>query len=162
MKKCVFAGSFDPPTTGHKKIIDDCLKIFDKVTVAVMVNPQKACLLEESERARLLKKLYEGDSRVKVITFDGAAVDLLESENTVFYVRGIRDCADLEYENRDRFASQKLKNDMVTVYLPSDKQNVEVSSSLVKNFIKFKKDFSDYIPKEILGDFVSLLESKDV
>ena len=69
---------------------------------------------------------YEGDSRVKVITFDGAAVDLLESEDTVFYVRGIRDCADLEYENRDRFASLKLKSDMVTVYLPSDKQNIEV------------------------------------
>ena len=162
MKKCVFAGSFDPPTTGHKKIIDDCLKIFDKVTVAVMCNPQKASLLEENERAALLKKLYKNESRVKVITFDGAAADLLESENTPFYVRGIRDCADLNYEDRDRFASLKLKGDMVTIYLPSDKQNLEVSSSLVKNFIKFKKDFSDYIPKEILGDLMSLLESKNV
>ena len=162
MKKCVFAGSFDPPTTGHKKIIDDCLKIFDSVTVAVMINPQKVGLLKESERAVLLKKLYNGESRVKVITFDGAAADLLESEDPPFYVRGIRDCADLEYENRDRFASLKLKGDMVTIYMPSDKQNLEVSSSLVKNFIKFKKDFSEYIPKEILGDLMSLLESKNV
>lgn len=162
MKKCVFAGSFDPPTTGHKKIIDDCLKIFDCVTVAVMVNPQKQCLLKEEERARLLKKLYSGDSRVKVIIFEGAAADLLESENTPFYVRGIRDGADLDYENRDRFASLKLKSDMVTIYLPADKRNLEVSSSLVKNCIKFKKDYSDYIPKEILGDFKALVESKNV
>ena len=162
MKKCVFAGSFDPPTCGHKKIIDDCLKIFDKVTVAVMVNPQKSCLLEEEERATLLKKLYADNSRVKVITFDGAAADLLERENTPFYVRGIRDGADLDYENRDRFASLKLKSDIVYVYLPADRENIEVSSSLVKNFVKFKKDFKEYIPKEILGDFVSLLESKNV
>ncbi|MDE7453777.1 MAG: pantetheine-phosphate adenylyltransferase [Clostridia bacterium] len=162
MKKCVFAGSFDPPTTGHKKIIDDCLKIFDCVTVAVMVNPEKSCLLEKEERAELLKKLYKGDNRVKVITYGGTAADLLESENTPFYVRGIRDGADLDYENRDRYASLKLKSDIVTIYLPADKQNIEVSSSLVKNFIKFKKDYSDYIPKEILADFKALMESKNV
>ena len=162
MKKCVFAGSFDPPTTGHKKIIDDCLKIFDKVTVAVMVNPQKSYLLDDEERALLLEKLYKDESRVKVITFGGTAADLLESENTPFYVRGVRDGVDFDYENRDRFASLKLKSDIVTVYIPADKQNLEVSSSLVKNFIKFKKDFSDYIPKEILSDFKTLLESKNV
>ena len=81
MKKCVFAGSFDPPTTGHKKIIDDCLKIFDKVTVAVMINPQKACLLEESERARLLKKLYEGDSRVKAPIWNTKTATALQARN---------------------------------------------------------------------------------
>ncbi|MDE5943775.1 MAG: pantetheine-phosphate adenylyltransferase [Clostridia bacterium] len=162
MKKCVFAGSFDPPTTGHKKIIDDCLKIFDKVTVAVMVNPKKVCLLESEERAALLKKLYENDGRVKVITYQGAAADLLNSENTPFYVRGIRDGIDLDYENRDRLATQKFKSDLVTVYLPADRENLEVSSSLVKNCIKFKKDFSDYIPKEILEDFKTLLERKNV
>ncbi|MDE6868908.1 MAG: pantetheine-phosphate adenylyltransferase [Clostridia bacterium] len=162
MKKCVFAGSFDPPTTGHKKIIDDCLKIFDSVTVAVMVNPKKVCLLEEEERASLLKKLYADNMSVKVITFQGAAADLLESENTPFYVRGIRDGTDLDYENRDRLATQKFNSDVVTVYLPADRENLEVSSSLVKNCIKFKKDFSDYIPKEILDDFKTLLESKNV
>lgn len=55
MKKCVFAGSFDPPTTGHEKIVKTCLEIFDEVVVAVMVNPEKTAFLTESERESLLK-----------------------------------------------------------------------------------------------------------
>lgn len=46
MKTAVFAGSFDPPTIGHKQIIDTALKIFDNVIVAVMINPEKTqCFL---------------------------------------------------------------------------------------------------------------------
>ena len=90
MKKCVFAGTFDPPTTGHKNIIEQCLKIFDGVVVAVMINSDKVPLLSEEQRQALLKKMYKDDSRVKVIVFGGAAVDLLEKENTPFYVRGVR------------------------------------------------------------------------
>ncbi len=74
MKKCVFAGTFDPPTTGHKKTVDDCLKIFDEVVVAVMVNRSKTPLFTEKERAALLKKLYADEPRVKVTVFDGAEI----------------------------------------------------------------------------------------
>ena len=131
MKKCVFAGTFDPPTTGHKRVIEDCLKIFDEVVVAVMVN-------------------------------EGAVVDLLEKENTPFYVRGIRNTVDFEYENANFFANKKLKKDIVTVYLPAEQESLQISSTLVKNSVKFKKDFSDYVPSEILQDILTLLEKKDV
>ena len=60
MKKCVFAGTFDPPTKGHRQIIDNCLKIFDEVVVAVMVNTAKAPLFTVAEREGLLKKLFVG------------------------------------------------------------------------------------------------------
>ena len=79
-------------TMGHENIIRTCLEIFDAVTVAIMVNPDKKPLLTEEERELLLKKLFADDMRVKICVFDGAAVDLLEQENTKFYVRGVRDC----------------------------------------------------------------------
>ena len=41
MKTCVFAGTFDPITNGHKFVIDKCLEMFDKVFVAVGVNVDK-------------------------------------------------------------------------------------------------------------------------
>ncbi|MDE6001028.1 MAG: pantetheine-phosphate adenylyltransferase [Clostridia bacterium] len=162
MKKCVFAGTFDPPTTGHKKIIDGCLKLFDAVVVAVMVNTDKKPLFSETEREALLNKLYNGDSRVKVVVFDGAAVDLLEKENTPFYVRGVRNTVDFEYENANFFANKKLKSDIVTIYLPAEQDSLQISSTLVKNSVKFKKDFSDYVPKEILPDVLKLLEKRHV
>ncbi len=160
MKKCVFAGTFDPPTTGHKKVIDSCLKIFDEVVVAVMVNTDKKPLLSDKEREELLKKLFKGDKRVKVKIFGGAAVDLLEKENTPFYVRGIRNTVDFEYENANFFANKKLKNDIVTIYIPAEQDSLQISSTLVKNSVKFKKDFSDYVPKEILPDLSEMLKNK--
>lgn len=160
MKKCVFSGTFDPPTTGHKSVIEKCLKIFDKVVVAVMVNPQKEPFLSADDRVKLLKKLFAGNAAVEVCAFEGAAVDLLEREQTPFYVRGVRDCVDFGYENRNRFANEKLKSDMITVYIPAERDEVHVSSSLVKNSVIFEKDFKDYIPAEIRADLEEILRKK--
>ena len=159
MKKCVFAGTFDPPTVGHKSVIDDCLKIFDSVTVAVMNNPQKSAYFTAKERETLLQKLYKGDKRVKIITFSGAAADLLKAENTPFYVRGVRNTVDFEYENANNFASRKINADMVTVYLPPKQEEIFISSTLVKNCFRFGKDYSKYVPAEIYGDIEELFKS---
>lgn len=162
MRKCVYAGSFDPPTSGHKDIIEKCLKIFDEVVVAIMVNPNKISFLTLEEREYLLKKLYKNESRVKVVIFSGAAVDLLERENTPFYVRGVRNTVDFEYENADMFASKRLKEDMITIYIPAEQNNLHVSSSLARSSVKFKKDCSQLIPEEIYEDFLKMTEMKDV
>lgn len=162
MKKCVFAGTFDPPTTGHKGIVESCLKMFDEVVVAILVNPEKSTLFTVEERTELLKKLFAKEEGVRVISFDGAAVDLLERENTPFYVRGVRNTIDFEYENANFFANKKLKGDIVTIYLPAEQENLHISSSLVRNSFKFKKDFSKYIPKEIYKDIEKMLKDKNV
>lgn len=161
-RSCVFAGTFDPPTVGHKDVIAAALKIFDKVTVAVMINAQKDCLFTKDERLNLLQKLYESEPRVKVRSFDGAAVDLLKEENTPFYVRGVRDIIDFEYENRNHYASKKLMDDMVTIYIPAEQGDMHISSTLIRNSVKFNKDFMTYIPPEIQGDIKKLLEAKNV
>ena len=110
MKKCVYAGTFDPPTSGHRSVIEKCLKIFDKVVVAVMVNPKKEPFLTAEERVKLLKKLFKDNENVEVCAFSGAAM--------------------------------------------------HISSSLVKNSVKFNKDFKTYIPAEILADFEEILRKK--
>ncbi len=161
-RKCVFAGTFDPPTTGHEKVVESCLKMFDEVVVAVMINPDKTPYFSEDERVSLLKTLFSGEKRVKIRTFGGAAVDLLEEENTPFFVRGIRNTVDFEYENANFFANKKLKKDIVTVYLPAEQQDLHISSSLVKSSIKFKKDYSEYIPEKMKEKLQKILESKNV
>jgi len=161
-RKCVFAGTFDPPTTGHEKVVKNCLKMFDEVVIAVMVNPEKTPYLSENERISLLKKLFSDEKRVKIRSFSGAAVDLLEEENTPFYVRGVRNTVDFEYENANFFANKKLKKDLITVYLPAEQEDLHISSSLVRNSVKFKKDYSDYIPEKIRENLSEILESKNV
>jgi pantetheine-phosphate adenylyltransferase len=161
-KKCVFAGTFDPPTTGHKSMIDTCLTLFDEVVVAVMKNTAKTPFFTEEERVTLLNKLYKNNPHVRVVVFEGAVVDLLQKEQTPFYVRGVRNTIDFEYENQNYFASKKLMPELVTLYIPAEQDKLQVSSTLVKNSVRFQKDFLEYIPKEITSDVLSLLESKHV
>ena len=160
MKKCVFSGTFDPPTTGHKKVIETCLALFDEVVVAVMINTCKTPLLSEEQRKFLLEKLFKNEKRVRVEIFEGAAVDILEKENTPFYVRGVRNTIDFEYENANFFANKKLKNDIITLYVPAEQDSLQISSTLVKNSVKFKKAYADYVPAEILKDFEQMLRLK--
>jgi pantetheine-phosphate adenylyltransferase len=160
MKKCVFAGTFDPPTIGHEKIIDDCQKIFDEVVVAILENTGKTTFFSLEERLFLLNKLYKDNKNVKVRSFSGAAVDLLEEEGTQFYVRGIRNTIDFEYENQNAFANKKLKDDIITIYIPAEQSALQISSTLVRNSAHFKKEFKDYIPKEIADDIFSLFDKK--
>lgn len=158
MKKCVFAGTFDPPTTGHKKIIDTCLQLFDEVVVAIGVNTEKTPFLDADERKELLEKLFEGEKKVKVVTYDCATVDLLERENTRYFVRGVRNTVDFEYENANFFANKKLKKDIITIYIPAEQDSLHISSTLVRNSHKFKKEFAEYIPDKILPDLIKMLK----
>lgn len=162
MKKCVFSGTFDPPTAGHKKIIEKCLALFDEVVVAVMVNTDKKPLLSEQQRKQLLEGMFCGENRIRVEIFDGAAVDILEKENTPFYVRGVRNTVDFEYENANYFANKKLKGDIITIYIPAEQNDLQISSTLVKNSVKFHKDYADYMPEEIRSDFLAMIKNKNL
>ncbi len=160
MKKCVFSGTFDPPTVGHDKIIKTCLEIFDEVIVAIMLNPEKHHFFSEEERLKLLQLLYKDEKRVKIISYNGAAVDLLKKENTPFYVRGIRNTVDLEYENANYYASKKLNDDIITLYVPAEQDDIHVSSAMVKSHIKFKKDYLSYIPEKIRRTVSEIVDGK--
>lgn len=141
MKKCVFAGTFDPFTVGHSDTVEKCLKIFDEVIVAVAENRTKSCLFPSDLRAEMIKRTYENEDRVRCVVWDKTIVELLKEENTPFYVRGIRNAIDLDYENADFYASRDLSGDMITVYIPSEQKHLHVSSSLVKNCIALKFEF---------------------
>ena len=148
-KKCVFAGTFDPPTLGHKDLIESCLKLFDEVVVAILVNPQKTPCFTLEQRKEMLSLMFGEESRVRVTTFEGTAVELLKRENTPFYVRGIRNGVDLDFENANFYASKKLDNNFTAVYLPCPQELLHVSSSMVRNSLKFQTPIDEYVPEEI-------------
>ena len=115
MKKCVFAGTFDPFTVGHEDTVRKCLALFDEVVVAVAENKQKRCLFSAGERAEMIRAVFAGEARVRVLCWDGVIADLLRKENTPFYVRGIRNTVDFEYENADFYASRDLDLSLIHI-----------------------------------------------
>lgn len=149
MKKCVFAGSFDPLTLGHEQAILDCLQMFDEVVIAILVNPQKQPCFTVEQRMEMIRLAFPTEQRIKVISFTGTAAELLKQENTNVYVRGVRNTVDFEYENANFFASRKLNADMVAVYLPCRQEYLHISSSMVRNSLRFQTPIDEYVSKEI-------------
>ena len=149
MRKCVFAGTFDPPTLGHQAVIEECLKIFDEVVVAIMVNPMKTPCFTLEQRKEMLALDFGGDSRVRVVDFSGTVAELLKEENTNVYVRGIRNGVDLDYENDNFYASKKLNTNLIAVYLPCRQELLHVNSTMVRNSLAFGTPIDEYVTKAV-------------
>ena len=52
--------------------------------------------------------------------------------------------------------------DLVEIYIPADQDKIQISSTLVKNSVRFKKELFDYVPAEIKDDFLKMLEDGNV
>ena len=155
-KKCVFAGTFDPLTLGHEKIVEECLKLFDEVVVALLINPAKEPYFTVAEREKMLKLAFENQPRVKIISFAGTVSKLLEQENTKIYIRGIRNGVDLDFENANFYASKKLDDELIAVYLPCPQELLHISSSMVRNSLKFGTPIDEYVSPKIKAYIRSL------
>ncbi len=161
MKKCVFAGTFDPFTVGHADTVEKCLRLFDETLIAVAENKRKSCLFTAQQRAEMISSAYKDDSRVSVKIWDGLIADLLKEENTPFYVRGVRNAADFEYETADFYASRDFNGEMITLYLPAEQNNLHISSTLVKNCISFGKPFQSYVPARVYDYMIRTIGEKN-
>lgn len=155
-KKCVFAGTFDPLTLGHEALVQTCLRLFDEVVVAIMVNPAKKPYFTVEQREEMLRLAFGDEPRVRVVAFEGTAAELLEKENTKIYVRGIRNGVDLDFENANFYASKKLDKDLLTVYLPCPQELLHISSSMVRNSLQFHTPIDEYVSKKIKHYIINL------
>ena len=148
--KCVFAGSFDPVTNGHMEIIGKCAMTFREVVVVIAVNAEKRYYFDKETRFQMLSRACEKYEGVAVKTFDGMLVDFLKSEGTEYYVRGIRDEKDLDYENRTFDFNSRLYPEIQTVYFYCGKENSKVSSTFVRSLIEKGESVKKYVPYEAI------------
>ena len=151
MKKCVFASTFDPVTKGHEEVIAKCSKLFDEVTVAICVNVNKTTMFSAEKRLDMLTLVTKKYKNVKAVYHEGLLVDLLKKEGALYNVRGLRNGKDYEYENEMNFVNSELMPEIVTVYIPCGNMNVQVSSSIVRELLRFNRDVKRYVPEEIAG-----------
>lgn len=151
MKKCVFAGSFDPFTLGHQSIVEKCLCLFDEVVVAIGINENKKSYFTTLEKLEMINSVYNDEKRVKVVSFNGLLVDLLKEENTPFCVRGVRNSTDYNYECSMNLANSQLKEDIITIFLPCKQEHLHISSSLVKELLNSGVNLTNYLPTSIVN-----------
>lgn len=144
-RTALFAGTFDPYTRGHHALVERALVLFDTVVVAVGRNLDKKCMFSIEERVSAIEKLYAGNGRVKVAVYDTLTMDFAQSVGATALLRGVRSVKDFEYERDIADVNLRLGG-IDTVLLVSEPEYASVSSSVVRELMKYGKDVSELLP----------------
>jgi pantetheine-phosphate adenylyltransferase len=142
----VFPGSFDPVTNGHLDIVDRGLGVFDRVRMAILLNPEKQPLFSVEERVAIIREAYRGNPRVEVDTFSGLLVDYAQRVGASVIIRGIRAISDFEYEFQMALMNRRLNPQIETVFMMPAESYSYVSSRLVKEVFQLGGRVSDLVP----------------
>lgn len=146
MKKAIFPGTFDPFTIGHYSVVKRALTFMDEVIIGIGINEGKRTWFPTEKRVEMIRKLYADEPRIKVAAYTGLTVDFANEHGAKFIVRGIRTVRDFEYEETIADINRKLSG-IETILLFTEPELTSVSSTIVRELLKFGKDVTPFLPK---------------
>jgi pantetheine-phosphate adenylyltransferase len=160
MRVAVYPGSFDPITLGHMDVLGRALGVFDRVVVAVLVNPKKAPMLDVDERLATIvsgvgEALPEVASRVDVGSFAGLTVDACRRLGARFVIRGLRAVSDFEAELQMAHMNHRLAPEIDTVFFMTALEYGYLSSSLVREIVRFGGDPTGMVPPSVAARLIA-------
>ncbi len=139
-------GSYDPPTVGHLAVIERAAALYDRVIVAVFINPSKTGLFTHRERVAFLKLATTHLSNVTVDFSDGYVADYAKDHGVGLIIKGTRNETDRLYEE-EMAAYNKQRGGVDTLLLPSDPDLAAVSSTAVREALEAGLPTEDLLPK---------------
>ena len=146
-KIAVYAGSFDPITLGHLDVIQRGAKLFDRIIVAVGINPKKKYTFQTEERIAQIEAAAQGIDNIEVCSFQGLLVHFCQKVQATIILRGLRAATDFDFEFQIGLANMDMAPDIETVFLLAEPQNIFISSSLVKEIAFNGGRVEQYLPE---------------
>jgi pantetheine-phosphate adenylyltransferase len=144
----VLAGTFDPITMGHVDLAERALTVFDRVIMAIGINPYKQTLFTVEERIEMIKEaLKDYNDSVVVDSFEGLLVDYAEKVNAKAIIRGLRAVSDFEFELQLALMNRKLNRNIETFFLMTGYRYLYVSSNIIKAAAMAGGPVTDLVPK---------------
>ena len=155
MKIGIYAGTFDPITIGHLDIIRKASKVFDKVIIAIGINPDKnTTMFSLKERSEMIKLSIKEFKNIEVESFNGLLVDFAKENNANTIIRGLRAVTDFEYELQVGYANQSLNDNIDTIFFMPKLCNSYISSSTFRAIYKEKGKVEHLIHKSTM-DYIN-------
>lgn len=150
-KKAIYSGTFDPITNGHLDIIKRAANIFDEVIIAVAKSELKKPMFDHDERVAFVEAATKDIKGVKVLGFDTLLVSLATELKVNTIIRGLRAVSDFEFELQMGYANSSINKKIETLYLMPSLENAFVSSTIVREIIRFNGKFQHLVPKEVVA-----------
>ncbi len=147
--RALFPASFDPVTNGHLDIVQRSLRVFDELVLAVATNVDKTETFTLEERMAMLESAIGSTPQVQVTAFDGLTVDFARAIGARVIIRGFRAMSDFEYEFEMALMNRHLNPDVETIFMMTSPENLYVSSSRLKELVRFGRDVSEFVPPEV-------------
>ena len=151
MKIALFPGSFDPVTKAHVDIVKRSVGLFDKLYIGVGANSTKQGLLSIETREQMLRAVFKHDDRIHIVAYEGLTVNFCKSIGATYMIRGIRTVSDFEYEKAIAQMNHSLDPEIESIFIVSKPGYSSISSSIVREIMRYSGDVSQFIPKEALA-----------
>lgn len=142
----LFPGTFDPFTVGHESLVRRSLTLMDEVVIAIGINDAKQSYFPLEKRLQMIRDLYQSEPRVRVESYDMLTVDYARQVGAGFILRGIRSVIDFEYEKTIADMNRTISG-IETFLLFTEPALTHISSSHVRELLRYGHDISDFIPK---------------
>ncbi len=142
----LFPGTFDPFTIGHESLVRRGLALVDEIVISIGVNEAKKTFFSLESRIDAIRQFYRNEPRVKVMSYDKLTIDFAKEVNASFILRGIRTVNDFEYEKNIADVNRDLSG-IETFVLFTEPEHTHISSSIVRELLRYGKDISRFIPK---------------
>lgn len=147
-RSAIYAGSFDPITVGHLDVIERGAQLYDRLVVAVGLNPAKRYWFDLDERVRLVTEVTASLPQVEVVPFHGLLVEAAREHQVEVILRGLRALSDFDSEFRYGLANRDLSG-LETLFMLTDPEHLFVSSSIVKEIATNGGDVTRYVPAQV-------------
>ena len=148
MKRAIFPGSFDPLTLGHVDIIKRGVTLFDEVIIAIGENSSKDYMFSLEERIKFIESTFRDNPKVSVMSYSGLTIEFCKEIGVDFILRGLRNPADFEFEKAIAHTNRHLST-LETVFLLTSAQTSFISSSIVREIIRYKGDYEKLVPSSV-------------
>mgnify|MGYP002868985446 CR=1 FL=1 len=160
-KKAIYAGSFDCYTNGHHDIVRKASRLFDQLYIVVSCNSEKVRRYPVAEMIGAIREslAQDGITNCVVDSCDGVVADYCLAHQIGYFVRGLRNSLDYNYEETIACANKLIAPALETVYLRAD--NAAISSSIVDEMLRYGKDFSGLVPKPVYRVLISGSHASD-
>ena len=148
MKCAVFPGSFDPITLGHLDILERSIPLFDEIIIGVGSNSEKKYMFPLSKRMAFIEETFSEYKSISVTKYHGLTIEFCKKVQANFIIRGLRNPADFEFEKAIAHTNRKLSG-IETVFLLTSAKTSFISSSIVREVISNRGDYTQLVPPTV-------------